>query len=201
MVNVQNKIKQAQVIEKPFPHIYIENALSRDELAQLRDRFESVSWLIGNVPWHKGRECADVTDLSTMEHFWSIACTVMLWRKFGREWSGTAPLMAWTFSRTNRGYSLEPHLDTTTTHMNVIIYLSEDNPYGTSFYQPQDSNKQYSWDTVSRHYPFEEFKVVKTIPFKPGTLISWATGKDAWHGVEPIITNCTRMIANANLRW
>lgn len=83
------------------------------------------------------------------------------------------------------GYKIPPHTDSTSKIITVLIYLPQDESFtreGTSMFVPK---KKGFTCKDGRHYKFEDFKKVKTIPFKPNSAFIFARTDNSFHGVEP----------------
>jgi len=83
------------------------------------------------------------------------------------------------------GYQISPHTDSTTKVITVLIYLPEDNSMeneGTSLFVPKQEGFTCS---TGRHYSFEDFHKVKTMPFKPNSMFAFARTDNSFHGVLP----------------
>lgn len=87
--------------------------------------------------------------------------------------------------RDNPGYAIPPHTDSLSKVITVLIYLPEDNSMedeGTSIFIPE-KNGFICKD--GRHYNFEDFFKVKTMPFRPNSMFAFARTDNSFHGVEP----------------
>lgn len=83
-------------------------------------------------------------------------------------------------------YSIGPHTDTPKKLLSLLFYLpNEDSPLdiGTSLFTPLDPS--YT-DPYGKHHPFDQFKLVTTMPFKANSLFGFVRTNDSWHGVLPL---------------
>lgn len=87
--------------------------------------------------------------------------------------------------RTN--YSLGPHTDSPDKLISLLFYLPKDDAYshlGTTLFVPVDPLYE---DSRGKHHPFDLFKIVKTMPFKPNSMFGFMRQDDSWHGVLPVL--------------
>jgi hypothetical protein len=90
------------------------------------------------------------------------------------------------FIRHRPGYFLGPHSDLYTKLVVLLIYLAPDHSaehLGTSLYRPKDPSFTCP---DSKHYNFEDFKRVKTAPYKPNSLLAFMRSDVSFHGLEPL---------------
>jgi hypothetical protein len=88
--------------------------------------------------------------------------------------------------RHRAGYSLQPHSDWHTKIVVLLIYLAPDDSalhLGTSLYRPK--SRGFSCPE-SKPHPFEDFVRVKTVPYKPNSLLAFLRSDVSFHGVEPL---------------
>lgn len=87
--------------------------------------------------------------------------------------------------RDEPGYSIPPHTDSLNKVITVLFYLPKDEGLideGTSLFTPK--TKYFVCDT-GKHYSFDDFDKVKTVMFKPNSMLAFARTNDSFHGVEP----------------
>ena len=95
------------------------------------------------------------------------------------------------------GYSIPPHTDSVKKVITVLIYLPEDNSMeeeGTSIYRPK---KDGFICKDGRHYNFDDFDKVKTMPFRPNSMFAFARTDNSFHGVSP--SKCIRNVLLYNI--
>lgn len=83
------------------------------------------------------------------------------------------------------GYSIPPHTDSVKKVITVLIYLADENSNeeeGTSIFAPKKNG--FTCKT-GRHYKFDDFQKVDTMPFRPNSMFAFARTDDSFHGVEP----------------
>jgi hypothetical protein len=92
------------------------------------------------------------------------------------------------FIRHRAGYYLGPHSDLYTKLVVLLIYLAPDNSaehLGTSLYRPKDASFTCP---DSKHYSFDDFTRVKTVPYRPNSLLAFMRSDVSFHGLEPLST-------------
>jgi hypothetical protein len=84
-------------------------------------------------------------------------------------------------NRDHPGYSLGPHTDGEDKELTCIFYLAEVEvpEAGTSLFVPKGKTRK---DT---HHGFDEFDLVKTVPYAPNTYLSFKRTDRSFHGVFP----------------
>jgi hypothetical protein len=88
--------------------------------------------------------------------------------------------------RHRAGYFLGPHSDLHTKLVVLLLYLAPDESaghLGTSLYRPKRAGFTCPNGT---HYPFEDFIRVKTVPYRPNSLLAFLRSDISFHGVEPL---------------
>ena len=83
-------------------------------------------------------------------------------------------------------YAISPHTDTPTKLVSLLFYLPPDERLahlGTSIYAPKAAEMSFD---PARHLPFEAFKKVATMPFKPNSLFAFLRTDRSFHGVDQI---------------
>jgi FkbM family methyltransferase len=83
-------------------------------------------------------------------------------------------------------YAIGPHTDVTRRLITFLFYLPKDESLaslGTSIYTPKDP---YLESDGSKHFPFEPFVKLTTIPFLPNRALIFVRNNRSFHGVEPI---------------
>jgi hypothetical protein len=88
--------------------------------------------------------------------------------------------------RDSSTYQLGPHTDTVKKALSFLFYLPPDDSMarlGTSIYAP----KQADFLCMrGKEYPFDQFHLVKTMPYLPNSLFAFVKTSNSFHGVEPI---------------
>jgi tetratricopeptide (TPR) repeat protein len=97
-----------------------------------------------------------------------------------------------TRDRTN--YALGPHRDHHSRFGSILFYLPSDDSLmeaGTAFYVPKQADLKFDH---GRHYPFSDFQIDRTIPFRPNSCLAFLNFGAAYHGVERIQTAAWRHV-------
>ena len=85
------------------------------------------------------------------------------------------------------GYELRPHPDDPRVILNLLFYLPYDDEgkqLGTSIYTSKEKDLVKKYQNVAR-FPRSWFNLVKTFPYQPNSLFSFARSDYSFHGVEP----------------
>lgn len=88
--------------------------------------------------------------------------------------------------RDSSTYALEPHTDNLKKVLSFLFYLPANDSMahlGTSIYASKDPGFVCM---NGRHYPFDRFHLVTTMPFLPNSLFAFVKTGRSFHGVEPI---------------
>jgi hypothetical protein len=201
-----DRLRGASVELDPFPHYFIEHVFPEDYYREMLNHL---------LPTGVYRNLYEVTDLK-LDHFrhrdqrdmdqgwtdnlpaeqrvfWNsfnqwflseeLAQAVM--RSFGWE-SWPALSVESQFIRHRAGYFLGPHSDLYTKLVVLLLYLAPDDTaehLGTSLYRPRQAG--FSCPD-SKHYPFEDFIRVKTLPYRPNSLLAFVRSDVSFHGLEPL---------------
>jgi FkbM family methyltransferase len=165
-------IKNAEVINDPFPHMILENVFP-DEY------FKSIlSDDIVYKPIREVRRTNYPERFVGMKEFPEIRTTGIrnaLLKKFGVEADCYDETL---LIKDIPGYQISPHTDLEQRVLSVIFYLNGKD--GTSLYVPKEDG--FTSDG-KKHLPFEDFKRVKTVPNKPNTAFVFLRTPNSFHGV------------------
>jgi|OpeIllAssembly_1097287.scaffolds.fasta_scaffold29517_3 hypothetical protein len=212
---VHYQIANAPVLAYPFPHFYVHPVFPDEFFAELRARMPGPKNYVrldatGTVP--KGaypeRFVCSLTDLEE-EEFQSGAGS-SFWAEFN-QWIGSdefARLVMFKFRdgiaerfgagneirtttdlrlvRDFTNYSISPHTDAPHKLVSLLFYLPYDESMldlGTSIYAAKD--RSLRCEGVG-HHPFEGFKKVATMPYRPNSLFAFFKTDLAFHGVDRI---------------
>ena len=88
--------------------------------------------------------------------------------------------------RDHSNYALGPHTDAPKKAVSVLFYCPDDERYahlGTAIYRPIDPDFRCPGGP---HHPFELFRKVATMAFRPNTMFAFVKTDDSFHGVDPI---------------
>jgi hypothetical protein len=100
------------------------------------------------------------------------------------------------------GYFIGPHTDVRSRAVSLLFYLPKDDglqAHGTTLYRPRDPAMT---SDGSRHFGFDGFEPVSTVPFRPNTMLAFPRTDASFHGVEPIASaGLERDLLLYILRW
>lgn len=201
-----DRLRTTTVERDPFPHYFVEHVFPEDYYRELLQNLPS-SDVYENL--------YEVTDLK-LDHFrhrdqrdmdqgWTDRLPTeqkIFWESFN-QWFLSAELaqavmksFGWEtwpavsiesqFIRHRAGYFLGPHSDLYTKLVVLLLYLAPDDRaehLGTSLYRPKQAG--FSCPD-SKHYPFEDFMCVKTLPYRPNSLLAFVRSNISFHGLEPL---------------
>jgi len=208
LVHVIDRLQTARVERDPFPHYYLEDVFPDDYYEQLlrhlpattvyENLYEVTDLKLDHFRHRKQRD---------MNEGWTERLPRALssfWGSFDK-WFLSAELAqavldsfssersAWPevsvesqFIRHRAGYFLGPHSDLYTKLVVLLIYLAPDDRaahLGTSLFRPKQSGFSCR---ESKHYPFEDFVCVKTVPYKRNSLLAFMRSDVSFHGLEPL---------------
>lgn len=209
------RLRAAEVVPEPYPHYFLENVFPEDYYrAMLRnlpgsavyENLYEVTTL--KLDHFRHRDQRDFTEGWTghlprgPREFWDsfhgwflgpeLARAVLasfagpLRARFGAEESWPPVSVESQLIRHRAGYFLGPHSDLHTKLVVLLIYLAPDDGaahLGTSLYRPKRAGFACPDST---HYPFEDFVRVKTVPYRPNSLLAFVRSDISFHGVEPL---------------
>ena len=171
-------IDNAKIIQKPFPHLVIDEIylpeLTETEYLPL----EKVRGTLG----YPERFVAQEIDAKYSEIFASGKIKEALCRKFGVKNQDLREELL--LIRDKEGYQIAPHTDIPDKVITSLFYLPqrELKGAGTNFYAPKKKGFTCS---KGKHYEFNEFRKVKEVAFVPNRVLIFARTDTSFHGVEP----------------
>jgi hypothetical protein len=209
------RLKESKVELEPYPHYYLENILPDAYYRSLLDHlpaggayqnlFEITDLKLEHFRHRDQRDLNDgwtETLSDELKNFWDSFNEWFLGPDFARAvldsfagplQSRFGPSDSWPevsvesqLIRHRAGYFLGPHSDLYTKLVVLLIYLPVDNSaahLGTSLYRPKDPGFSCANST---HYPFADFIKVKTVPYKPNSVLAFLRSDVSFHGVEPL---------------
>lgn len=211
---VCERIAGTPVVEDPFPHQLVTDVFPPAYYEQLLDALPSSEGYLpigetGTVPRnaYPERFVCDLFDLAAEEMdadqstFWRDLTAWMLNNRFRDflvncykrqmiERFGPGAGLRTAFDarlvRDRTNYSLGPHTDSGFKILSLLFYLPRDavlHHLGTSIYQPLDAGFTC---TGGPHYPYSDFRLVRTAPYVPNTLFVFFRTDRSFHGVEPV---------------
>jgi hypothetical protein len=170
--DILKKIREAEVIEEPFPHMEIPDFLNVE--TDINAEYLPIEQVRGTKGYPE-RFVAKAPQIG-LKNVWVRAA---LTNKFGVDGNIDETLLI----RDKAGYKIGPHTDSPKRSLSMIVYL--DDGEGTSLYVPNDPNFKCPQGI---HYPFDNFTRVKTVSGK-NTAFIFAKSDISFHGVEPTATD------------
>jgi hypothetical protein len=219
------RLRAAEVVFDPFPHYYLEHVFPTEYYQALLRHLPTSAvyenWLPFTTLKLDHFQYRDQRDLNEgwtknlpaeLREFWDsfdewflrpeLAQAVLepfaepLSARFGEGTPWPAISVESQLVRHRAGYFLQPHSDARHKIAVFLLYLAPDESalhLGTSLYRPKD--RDFSCPD-SKHHPFEDFVRVKTIPYKPNSMLAFMRSDVSFHGVEPLseqdVTACGR---------
>ena len=209
------RLRSAKVETDPFPHYYLEGVLPEDYYTELLrnlptgEVYENLYDVTDlKLDHFRHRYQRDMNDGWTnalppqLQSFWTSFNEWFLSPELSQAFlqSFAEPLQtrigernSWPevsveaqFIRHRAGYFLGPHSDLYTKLVVVLLYLAPDTRnarLGTSLYRPKAEG--FSCHD-SKHYSFEDFVGVKTVPYRPNSLLAFVRSDISFHGLEPL---------------
>lgn len=213
--HLARRLREAKVDTDPFPHFYLEGVFPEEYYGQLlrhlpgSDVYENLYEVTDlKLDHFRHRYQRDMNDGWTstlpveLQSFWNsfnqwflspeLAQAVLesfaepLQPRIGEQTSWPAVSVEAQFIRHRAGYFLGPHSDLYTKLVVLLVYLAPDDNterLGTSLYRPKAPG--FSCPD-SKHYAFEDFIKVKTVPYKPNSLLAFVRSDISFHGLEPL---------------
>ena len=196
-----DKIDNAEVIQTPYPHIYIKDIFHPLLYSAMIESFPDNYQTIESARNTKGYPERFVSSMNS--GIWNDVKSFLLsgavreafTRKFGVTGEEEALLI-----RDFSGYAIGPHTDSQKKIMSALFYLPKDDSmkeFGTSIYTPKQEG--FTCSGV-RHYPFADFDTVSTMPFMPNSLFAFPKSNKSFHGVEKFIGEGVRDILLYDIR-
>lgn len=198
-----NQIKNAKVFSQPFPHIFIENVFEPSLYNELISNFPDNYTEIEKTRGTRGYPKRFTTD--TNSGIWHQISEVMKFGEFKKAICEKFKLpddQQYTedvlLIRDKPGYQITPHTDTPHKVISALFYFPKDESdfsAGTNMYTP---NKKGFMCSDGKHYPFDQFKKIKSFPYKPNSVLIFLRTNNSFHGVEP--SDVERNVLLYNLR-
>ncbi|HYG78923.1 MAG TPA: 2OG-Fe(II) oxygenase [Pyrinomonadaceae bacterium] len=205
------RLRAAEVIAEPYPHYYVEHVFPDDYYRELlahlpestvyENLFEVTTLKLDHF---RHRDQRDFNEGWTrmlpggLREFWEdfnrwflsaeLAQTVLdsFAAELPADKSRPEVSVESQLIRHRAGYFLGPHSDLYTKLVVLLIYLAPDESashLGTSLYVPKEPGFRCPAGT---HYQFEDFVRVKTVPYRPNSLLAFLRSDISFHGVEPL---------------
>jgi len=198
------KIRNARVLEYPFPHFYIEDIFPTDFYWQLRKNLPDDANYKAEA--YKNSRFASPQD-EAFAPFHSMKFTQAVVQPFGPHFIQRFPdnkaqlSFDWRLVRDNQGYAIGPHTDAPWKVISLLFYLPldcSDVDAGTSIFVPGAENPVKTC-VGGPHYQFDGFQKVWTAPYKPNSCFGFWKTVDSWHGVEQISRKIQRDVLLFNV--
>ena len=205
------RLRAAEVVKEPYPHYYVEQVFPDDYYRELlshlpestvyENLFEVTTLKLDHFRHRDQRDfTAGWTKLlpAHLRDFWEsfnrwflspeLAQAVLdsFAAQLPAEQSRPEVAVESQLIRHRAGYFLGPHSDLYTKLVVLLIYLAPDESashLGTSLYVPKEPGFRCPAGT---HYQFEDFVRVKTVPYRPNSLLAFLRSDVSFHGVEPL---------------
>ncbi len=205
------RLGEAEVVMEPYPHYYVENVFPDDyyrellahlpESAVYQNLFEVTTLKLDHFRHRDQRDFNEgwtKTLPGELREFWEnfnrwflspeLAQAVLhsFAAQLPDEKSWPEVAVESQLIRHRAGYFLGPHSDLYTKLVVLLIYLAPDESashLGTSLYVPKEPGFKCPAGT---HYQFEDFVRVKTVPYRPNSLLAFRRSDISFHGVEPL---------------
>jgi hypothetical protein len=212
--HVLYRIANAALLSYPFPHFFVESVFPEDFYGELRARLpEAAAYTrldeTGTVSkgTYQERSVCSLLDLEEQEatrnagSFWANLNSWLMSERFAHlvagkfrdgivaRYGADAELnmhMDCRLVRDLTRYAISPHTDTPAKLVSLLFYLPPDERLahlGTSVYAPKDPDMRVNPNV---HLPFDAFKKVITMPFKPNSLFGFLRTDRSFHGVDQI---------------
>jgi hypothetical protein len=210
-----NSVRRAKVDADPFPHFYLEHVFPDAYYEELlrhlpgssvyENLYEVTDLKLDHFRHRYQRDMNEgwTSELPPpLQTFWNsfnewflsaeLAQAVLesfaepLRERIGDRSAWPAVSVEAQFIRHRAGYFLSPHSDLYTKLVVLLFYLAPDasgERLGTSLYRPKVAGFGCR---DSKHYPFEDFVRVKTLPYRPNSLLAFVRSDVSFHGLEPL---------------
>ena len=225
LAHVVERLGTPEVLMDPYPHYYLEQVFPEDYYQTLlrnlpdstvyENLFEVTDLKLDHFRHRDQKDIGEGwTDLLPGEPkvFWNtfnewflgpdLARAVLdtfadpMRTRFGDEASWPEISVEVQLIRHRAGFFLGPHSDSSSKLVVLLLYLAPDDSadhLGTSIYRPKDPTFSCP---KSAHYPFEDFIRVKTVPYRPNSMLAFFRSDRSFHGLEPLseqdTTTCNR---------
>ena len=211
-LNIAYKIGNKEILNFPFPHMFIENIFPTDFYQKIQDNLPSPDLLEvinkkRSVIGYDERFVLtfDNKSLNTLDDkkrvFWTDFRDRISSGNFKNFMlSRFLPYISQRFENINQvkfydelllvhdvmNYKLGPHTDAKRKVITFLFYLPKDDllkDLGTSIYMPKDFNFKCEGGP---HHNREDFEKIITMPFLPNSLFCFIKTNNSFHGVEEI---------------
>ncbi len=203
---IEYQINAAPIRQHPFPHLLIEDILPPDFYRSMMEKMPAgddfdVKEFGGKGGTERHRTIIRINGSAdalpdnlrswwpeNMGWFTGGRLALMMLERFGFVEPAEEPGRLSLILRDHPGYALGPHTDVTSKVVTMVMYTPWQKPsnleeatLGTSIYAP----KGVAPPAGGRHYPFDLFRRVFTVPYRANTALLFLRGERSFHGVEP----------------
>jgi hypothetical protein len=199
------RLRNAQIMQYPFPHFYVEEVFPWDFYGDMLDA----------LPREGGFE-----PLGNLKHREVLSKPLEMIQQFDTPYFGTQMIQLFgphvfferyphtgrpnftqefRFIRDEEGYSIGPHTDTPRKVLSLLFYLPEFQDHsdcGTGIYVPDDHKKTC---VGGPHHPFEGFTEIFRAPYVPNSCFGFWKTPNSWHAVEKITRKIQRDVLLFNI--
>jgi hypothetical protein len=212
---VMYQVANARLREYPYPHVYIDSIFPAEFYAAVRRNWPTANQLVslgstGRVPEGAYAERFIMPLGSPLmgalpedkKAFWNEVAAWMLQarflnamlgkfetylrKRFGDSLTNVDFVPEVLVVRDHTNYKLGPHTDSPRKVLSLLFYCPDDTSMkhlGTSIYAPVDPAFRCEGGP---HYPFENFRKIATMEYKPNALFGFFKTDHSFHGVDPI---------------
>ena len=210
------QIANAPMRTYPFPHLYVEEVFPRDFYAGLRRNWPTADQLVslrstGRVyPGYSAERFVmplRKDEVDKLPHEARVLWTELAeWlvvkhrflqsviekfdahvrQRFGERLAEVGFYGESLVVRDRTNYTLGPHTDAPHRLVSLLFYCPDDESrkhLGTSIYTPIEPGFTC---TGEEHHPYDRFRKVMTMEYRPNTLFAFFKTDHSFHGVEPI---------------
>ncbi len=209
------KLERAPIVPAPFPHFFLENVFSDDLYSQMLGKLPANDELVpigetglvtpGAYPERSILRLGGLDSKRLEEprrEFWEGVAANFLgarltslmaerfWpyvlERFGENLLKIRVAEQVKLVRDQTRYMLGPHTDAPHRLLTMLFYLPADagkTHLGTVLYEPKDKSFRCKGGP---HHPRELFDAVKSIPYRPNSVIAFLRTDNSFHGVEPV---------------
>lgn len=183
---VLQRIEQAEVIKRPFPHIYVQGVFPSEIYKAMMASLppDNDYELIEKVRGAKYPErSVCVTYPHIYKKFIQRFTNGMMRKVFSTKFGVIGERDEALLIRDRPGYAIGPHTDSPKKVVSALFYLPKDDTQvhaGTVLYLPKEAGFSCPGGP---HYPFADFLPVETMPFVPNSMFAFPKSAVSFHGV------------------
>lgn len=200
-------LRNAIVGEWPFPHFFAQDVFPDAFYRDLQNRVHAKKNYVEGDRHYNGRKFAenldDFPELAFMESGNFTRNIAKIFSPYMAErFEGKGRIQLRTdlrLVRDGQEYYIGPHTDAPWKVVSLLFYLPLDGwnlDMGTSLYLPK--NPSFAC-RGGPHYEFEDFRLIKTVPFAPNTCFGFFRTDQSFHGVEKITREIQRDVLLFNI--